>query len=99
MKMPGKLREQLAVYNKAGFEINHVEARKGSHWLVVFDRVGSMIVTTNIGDPRAIKNNLGELRRRDRQLVADASQRASTQGSVGTLTKPQYHEARVAAIH
>lgn len=71
MKMPNKLREQLAVYNKAGFEVNRIEPRKGSHWLVVFDKVGPMVVTSNLGDPRAIKNNLGELRRRTRALEGE----------------------------
>jgi hypothetical protein len=45
-----------------------VEPRKGSHWLVVFNKVGPMVVTTNVGDPRSLKNNLCELRRRERRL-------------------------------
>ncbi len=69
MKMPSKLREQLAFYDKAGFTFSSAEPRKGSHWLVVFDKVGPMVVTTNVGDPRSLKNNLGELRRRERRLT------------------------------
>ena len=68
-KLPTKLREQLAVYRKAGFDHTSVEARKGSHWMVMFEKVGPMIVTTNVGDPRAIKNNLSELRRRAARQV------------------------------
>jgi hypothetical protein len=70
MKMPSKLREQLAFYDKAGFTFSSVEPRKGSHWLVVFDKIGPMVVTTNVGDPRSMKNNLCELRRRERRLSA-----------------------------
>lgn len=66
MKIPVKLRNQLETYQKAGFAFSSVSPKKGSHWLVVFEHVGPMIVTTNIGDPRAIKNNLCELRRRGR---------------------------------
>ena len=74
-KFPSKLRDQLNVYRKAGFETKSVEARKGSHWMVVFEKVGPMILTTNLGDPRAIKNNLSELRRRAaRQVPTGISQ-------------------------
>ena len=73
MKIPGKLRDQLQTYHKAGFSFSSISPKKGSHWLVVFEQVGPMIVTTNIGDPRAIKNNLGELRRRTRQLATAQS--------------------------
>lgn len=73
-KLPMKLRDQLTIYRKAGFEATSIEARKGSHWMVMFEKVGPMILTTNVGDPRAIKNNLSELRRRAaRKMPAGAS--------------------------
>lgn len=68
-KLPQKLRDQIEIYRKAGFMPKSIESRKGSHWMVVFERVGPMILTTNVGDPRAIKNNLSELRRRAARQV------------------------------
>lgn len=81
MKIPGKLRDQLEIYDKAGYSVNSITPRKGSHWLIVFDTVGPMVVTTNIGDPRAIKNNLCELRRRTRQMIESPNMVMTARGA------------------
>jgi hypothetical protein len=90
MKMPTKLRDQLAFYDKAGFSYKSVEPRKGSHWLVVFEKVGPMVVTTNVGDPRSLKNNLSELRRRER-LAAEGLAHVGRDGGSRSLSQAAMH--------
>lgn len=70
MKVPTKFRDQLKEYSRAGFKATSMEPRRGSHWLVVFERIGPAILTANMSDPRAIKNNIAEFRRRDQQAAA-----------------------------
>ena len=64
MNLPKTIRKQADAYRAAGFHIVEVEHRAGSHFKVRFAEFATPIVlTANVGDPRAIKNNVALLRR------------------------------------
>lgn len=62
--IPQKLRAQFDVYRDAGFTPVDAVPRKGSHWAVTFEEFPEVqFLTTNIGDPHALRNNLARFRR------------------------------------
>jgi len=64
MHFPKGLRKQLIEYEKAGFTIIEIEPRSGSHFLVVFAEFPQpQIVSKNVNDQRATKNNISIYRR------------------------------------
>lgn len=64
MKFPRVLRRQLLEYEKAGLTIAEIEPRNGSHFLIVFAEFPqAQIISKNVNDPRAIKNNISLYRR------------------------------------
>lgn len=64
MAIHRSLREQSKFYTAKGFHIIDCEHRAGSHWLVTFAEFPEpQIVTTNMKDPRAWKNNVANYRR------------------------------------
>ena len=64
MSVPRVLREQAKFYARKGFHIIQLERRAGSHWMVNFAEFPEpQILTANIGDPRAMLNNVAMYRR------------------------------------
>ena len=64
MNVPRVLREQVKAYEKAGFHVTDVEPRNGSHFRLRFAEFDEpQIVTKNITDPRALKNNISHYKR------------------------------------
>lgn len=58
------LREQAKFYASKGFHIISATPRAGSHWLAVFAEFPEpQIVTANMSDPRAWRNNVAHYRR------------------------------------
>lgn len=85
MNIPRVFREQFIEYEKAGFHVRRIEPSKGSHAKVWFEEFPEQqILTKNIGDYRAIKNNIA----RFRALAARAKEKSNEEnlkqvGSVG----------------
>jgi hypothetical protein len=69
MKAPKVLREQLKEYERAGFNVLRVEPGAGAHFKVYFAELpdDAQILTKNMDDHRAIKNNISMFRRKLRQ--------------------------------
>ena len=64
MNIPKVLREQVKEYERAGFHVIDVEPRSGSHFKLRFAEFAEpQIVTKNLLDWRAIKNNIARYRR------------------------------------
>lgn len=64
MDIPRGLRKQLAYYSKAGFDAVEIKHAAGSHVKVIFAQFTEpQILTRNIDEPRALKNNLARFRR------------------------------------
>ena len=62
--IPRVLREQAKFYGTKGFHMIEVESRNGSHFLAKFAEFPEMqIVTKNLGDVRAMLNNVSTYRR------------------------------------
>lgn len=58
------LRDQARFYATKGFNMISAEPRSGSHWLARFAEFPDpQIVTVNMGDPRAWRNNVATYRR------------------------------------
>lgn len=64
MKTPRILREQVKVYEAAGFHPVAFEPRAGSHWRVQFAEFDEpQFLTTHATEPHAIRNNIARFRR------------------------------------
>jgi len=64
VKTPRKLREQIKVYEAAGFHPVEFEPRAGSHWRVRFAEFDEpQFLTSNIVESHSIRNNLARYRR------------------------------------
>lgn len=62
--IPQKLRAQLEVYKHEGFTAISTVPRKGSHYAVTFAEFPEVqSLTINVGDWRALRNNLSRFRR------------------------------------
>ena len=63
MTIPRVLREQAKEYAAHGFHIVEAVPRAGSHFKVTFAEFSEpQFLTKNIGDPRAIRNNIARFR-------------------------------------
>ena len=68
MKVPQVLRKQVLEYEKAGFHVTNIEPRSGSHFMLTFAEFSQPVITTkNVTCPRAIKNNIANYRRLQRE--------------------------------
>lgn len=66
MKVLSTIRKQLAEYAKHGFTVKEVHPNrgKGAHCCVLFEQFSDpQFLTPNLGDPRAIKNNIARFKR------------------------------------
>ena len=73
MDIPRALRKQLAYYSKEGFDAVEIKPAAGSHVKVTFAQFTEpQIVTKNIDEPRALKNNLARFRRLAKTLKKKA---------------------------
>ena len=64
------LREQAKFYAAKGFHIISATPRAGSHWLAVFAEFPEpQIVTANMSDPRAWRNNVAHYRRLKDKII------------------------------
>ena len=64
MDIPRVLRKQLAYYAQEGFDAVEIKHAAGSHVKVIFAQFTEpQILTKNIKEPRALKNNLARFRR------------------------------------
>ena len=64
MRVPRALREQLKAYEAQGFHPVKIEQRAGSHFKVVFAEFSApQIISKNLGDSRALLNNITRYRR------------------------------------
>lgn len=63
MSIPRPFREQFLIYEREGFHVKHFQPTKGSHAKVQFEEFPEVqVLTKNVGDPRAIKNNVSRFR-------------------------------------
>lgn len=68
MDIPRALRKQLAYYAQEGFNVVEIKPAAGSHVKVIFAQFTEpQILTKNINEPRALKNNLARFRRLARE--------------------------------
>ena len=59
-----QFRKQLEVYAKEGFTVKHLETAKGAHYKVWFNEFSEpQHLSTHIGEPRALKNNIARFKR------------------------------------
>ncbi len=64
MDIPRALRKQLAYYAREGFHAVDIKHAAGAHVKVIFAEFSKpQILTRNIDEPRALKNNLARFRR------------------------------------
>jgi hypothetical protein len=64
MDIPRVLRKQLAYYAQEGFDAVDIKHAAGSHVKVVFAQFTEpQILTRNMKEPRALKNNIARFRR------------------------------------
>ena len=64
MNIPRAIREQVKEYEKAGFHVQQVEPRSGSHFKIWFaEFTEPQIVTKNALEWRSLKNNIARYRR------------------------------------
>ena len=64
MDIPRALRKQLAYYAQEGFDAVEIKPAAGSHVKVVFAQFTEpQILTRNMKEPRALKNNIARFRR------------------------------------
>lgn len=67
-KIPKQMRKQLQLYAGAGYNVSDIEHARGSHYKVRFKEFPQVqALTSNTGDPRALKNNLSRFARLARQ--------------------------------
>ena len=63
MQIPRPFRKQFEVYEKAGFHVKDLEPSRGSHAKVWFEEFTEpQMLSKNVGDPRALKNNIARFR-------------------------------------
>jgi hypothetical protein len=64
MIVPKVLRKQIQEYKTAGFHPTRIQSGTSSHFKVWFAEFeGMQVITANLNDPRAIRNNLARYRR------------------------------------
>lgn len=64
MKLPQGLRSQLREYEKAGFHVVDCQPASGSHFKMRFAEFSEpQVVSRNLTDKRALKNNIARFRR------------------------------------
>ena len=64
MNIPRAIRGQVKEYEKAGFHVQQVEPRSGSHFKIWFaEFTEPQIVTKNVLEWRSLKNNIARYRR------------------------------------
>ena len=76
MKTHPKLRKQLIEYERAGFHVKEIDPSRGrgAHLKVVFEEFNApQFLTPNMGDPRAIRNNIANFKRLTTQEKTNAS--------------------------
>jgi len=75
MIIPRDLRKQAKEYEAHGFHIVEVVPRAGSHFKVTFaEFTEPQFLTRNVGDPRAIKNNITRFRGLMKQRQEDTDE-------------------------
>jgi hypothetical protein len=63
MNIPRPFRSQFVEYERAGFHVRDFQPAKGSHAKVWFEEFPDpQFLTKNVGDPRAMKNNIARFR-------------------------------------
>jgi hypothetical protein len=68
MQIPKVLREQVRAYEKAGFNVVDCKPASGAHFKLWFKEFEEpQVVTKNVADYRAMKNNLSQLRRKSQR--------------------------------
>jgi len=72
MQVPRVLREQIRAYEKAGFHVVECKPANGAHFKLRFAEFPEpQVVTKNMNDPRALKNNIAHFKRKLQGLIDD----------------------------